>query len=51
MQVHSTINSLRAALSGLRDRALVPTMGNLHQGHIALMNQARALSDCVIATI
>jgi len=51
MQIHSTIASLRAALSGRRDIALVPTMGNLHQGHIALMTQARGRSDGVVATI
>src|SRR5262249_18237253 len=30
---------------------LVPTMGALHDGHIALMEQARALSESVIVTI
>ena len=51
MQIHSTIASLRAALAGSRDHALVPTMGNLHEGHVALMTLARARSETVVATI
>ena len=31
--------------------ALVPTMGALHEGHIALLHAAREQSDCVVATI
>ena len=51
MQIHSTVASLRAALSGSRRHAFVPTMGNLHAGHIALMQQAAGLTDCVVASI
>ena len=51
MQIHETIASLRAARSKAGRVALVPTMGNLHDGHIALMTQARAHADQVIATI
>jgi len=51
MRIHETIGGLRAALASAGRVALVPTMGNLHQGHIALMKQARAHSDCVVATI
>jgi len=51
MQIHETIAGLRAALKGAGRVALVPTMGNLHEGHIALMTQARAHGDAVTATI
>ena len=51
MQIHETIASLRTARAQAGRVALVPTMGNLHDGHIALMTQARAHADQVIATI
>ena len=51
MQIHETIASLRAARSKAGRVALVPTMGNLHDGHIALMTQARSHADRVVATI
>lgn len=51
MQIHSSIADLRSALKG-RDRVVfVPTMGNLHAGHISLMQQARAHGDTVVASI
>lgn len=51
MKVHETIADLREALKNAGRRVLVPTMGNLHDGHIALMRQARQHGDIVIATI
>jgi pantoate--beta-alanine ligase len=51
MQIHSAIPVLRTALQGRGRIVFVPTMGNLHDGHIALMTQARALGDTVVASI
>lgn len=51
MQVHTTIAGLRAALNGAGRVAFVPTMGNLHEGHIALMRQAGPLGDCVVSSL
>lgn len=51
MQIHATIPDLRAALRNCGRIVFVPTMGNLHEGHIALMQQAQAHGDTVVASI
>jgi len=51
MQVVSTISELRARLADERAVAFVPTMGNLHEGHLNLMKLARQHGDCVVASI
>ena len=51
MQIHSSIPDLRAALKNRGRVVFVPTMGNLHAGHIALMTKACALGDTVVASI
>lgn len=51
MQIHTTIASLRAALANGGRVAFVPTMGNLHAGHVDLMTHARKLADTVVASI
>ena len=51
MQIHSAIADLRAALKGRGRVVFVPTMGNLHAGHISLMQQARVHGDTVVASI
>ncbi len=51
MQIRSSIADLRQTLTNHRRIAFVPTMGNLHAGHMALMKQARQLGDTVVASI
>ncbi|MDD2883691.1 MAG: pantoate--beta-alanine ligase [Dechloromonas sp.] len=51
MQIHAAIADLRAALKNRGRIVFVPTMGNLHAGHISLMTQARAHGDTVVASI
>ena len=51
MQIIHTIPELRAALAQSRNPAFVPTMGNLHDGHLALVRQARPLGDTLVTSI
>jgi pantoate--beta-alanine ligase len=51
MQVVHTIADLRQALAGSQHPVLVPTMGNLHEGHIALVERARPLGDRLVTSI
>ena len=51
MKVVHTIQELRDQLRGQLRVAFVPTMGNLHEGHLALMKLARQHGDPVVASI
>lgn len=51
MKVVHTIEELRQQLSGQLRTAYVPTMGNLHEGHLSLMRMARQYGDPVVASI
>jgi pantoate--beta-alanine ligase len=51
VQTIRTVVELRKALEGGGKIALVPTMGNLHAGHLSLVHLARERGDLVIASI
>lgn len=51
MDIIPRIADLRARLTRETAVAFVPTMGNLHDGHLALMRQAREHGNCVVASI
>lgn len=51
MKLIHTVSELRAELANFKRPALVPTMGNLHEGHIALVRQAKPLGDVTVASI
>jgi pantoate--beta-alanine ligase len=49
--VLETIDSTRAALAGRSDVVLVPTLGALHEGHLALVARAKELGSTVVVSI
>ena len=51
MQIVRSVSDLRALTAPSRATALVATMGNLHDGHLALLKTARELGDLTVASI
>jgi len=51
MRIVHTLAELREQLAAFERPAFVPTMGNLHAGHLALVRKAKPLGDVTVASI
>ena len=51
MKLVHTIEDLRTAMRPYNSPAFVPTMGNLHDGHLNLVRAAKPLGDVVVSSI
>ncbi|OWY38606.1 pantoate--beta-alanine ligase [Xenophilus sp. AP218F] len=51
MEIIRTVAAMRAWRKQAGKLAFVPTMGNLHQGHLALVKEARRQADKVVVSI
>ncbi len=54
MKIVNDIDTIRHSLATIRQQQkiiFVPTMGNLHNGHLELIKKAKKLSDQVVVSI
>lgn len=51
LKIIHNIPDLRSTLKNKKNIALVPTMGNLHEGHLALVRKAKSNADFVVVSI
>ena len=51
MEIINNKNQAKEVLKNLSETALVPTMGNLHSGHLSLLDKAKEVGKTIIASI
>src|SRR5690606_36056898 len=51
MDIISKVSDLRQRLASGNSIAFVPTMGNLHEGHLQLVRTAKQFAKCVVVSI
>src|SRR5512142_2241405 len=51
MDIINSVSELRERLQGEPNNVFVPTMGNLHDGHIQLINIAKPRAACTVVSI
>ena len=51
MDVIHSVSDLRTRLAREPDNVFVPTMGNLHEGHIRLVDNAKPMGACIVVSI
>ena len=51
MKIISNLKVLKSELEKQKGIALVPTMGNIHEGHLSLVRHAKKYADTVVCTV
>ena len=51
MDVIHSVSELRSRLARVPNNVFVPTMGNLHEGHIRLVDNVKPMGACTVVSI